>query len=72
MKAGNSIWESWRMAANDVIWEQNTYKVAILAADTDKDTTTRECIDDHIYGKGIWFSPPGYDLVFKYDTQLCV
>ncbi|MFA5002614.1 MAG: DUF6345 domain-containing protein [Methanolinea sp.] len=72
MKAGNSIWESWRMAANDVVWEQNKYKVAILAADTDKDTSTRECIDDHIYGKGVWFSPPGYDLVLKYDTQPCV
>jgi hypothetical protein len=71
LKQGDySIWESWQRAANYCIWEQNKYKVAILAVDIDKNTNTRECIDDHIYGKGTWFSPPGYDPGFKYESVL--
>jgi hypothetical protein len=71
LKAQNSVWESWKLAANDCVWEQNKYRVAILAVDIDKDLNTPECINDRIYGKGSWMSPPGYDLEFKYDSVSC-
>jgi len=72
MKGPYSIWGSWKKAANDCVWEQNKYKVAILAVDIDKNPNTAECVDDHIYGKGSWMSPPGYDLEFYFESVYCV
>jgi hypothetical protein len=71
LKGDDTIWYSWQQAANDYVWEQNKYKVAILAVDTDGNFNTRECVDDHIYGNGIWYSPSGYNPVIYYDSVYC-
>jgi hypothetical protein len=63
---GLTIWESWK-AATDYVVHSPGYKVGILAVDIDGNTNTKECIDDHIYGQGTWFSPPGYDVQFDQD-----
>jgi hypothetical protein len=63
---GSTIWKSWKDATDSVIHFPG-YKVGILAVDIDGNTNTEECIDDHIYGHGTWFSPPGYDVEFDQD-----
>jgi hypothetical protein len=67
-----TIWDSWQRAADYCITSPGVYKVAILAVDIDKDTGTKECLNDHIYGKGDWTSPPGYDVGFDYNVHSCV
>jgi hypothetical protein len=61
-----TIWYSWKYATDYVIHFPD-YKVGILAVDIDGNTNTKECIDDHIYGQGTWFSPPGYNVQFDED-----
>ena len=65
-----TIWEAWK-SAGDTIVHFPGYNVGILAVDIDGNTNTKECIDDHIYGQGTWFSPPGYNVEFDKDFYTC-
>lgn len=65
-----TIWESWKLAGDFVIHYPG-FNVGILAVDIDGDLNTEECIADHIYGQGTWFSPAGYDLHFDKDFHPC-
>ena len=71
LKNEYSIWNAWIRASNDCVWEQNKYKVAILAVDTDGNFNTRECVDDHVYMNGIWHSPSGYNPLIYYESVYC-
>jgi hypothetical protein len=69
-----SIWEAWKQAADDCV-HASGYRVAVLAVDIDGNPTTRECVDDHIYGQGKqWFSPQGKPNSdeFYYESYNCV
>ncbi|KUG05675.1 hypothetical protein ASZ90_016885 [hydrocarbon metagenome] len=66
MLDGSTIWEAWKSAC-DACVHSTGYSVGILAVDTDGDINTKECITDHVYTKGTWFSPAGYDLYFDQD-----
>jgi hypothetical protein len=68
---GKNIWESWKYATDAVVHFPG-YKVGILAVDIDGNTNTKECIEDHIYGQGTWFSPPGYNVQFDKDFHNCL
>lgn len=61
-----TIWDAWKSAC-DACVHSSGYSVGILAVDTDGDINTKECIADHVYTKGTWFSPAGYDLYFDQD-----
>lgn len=71
LRQGNTIWDSWKYATDSIIpWDG--YRVGILAVDIDGNTNTKECIDDHIYGHGTWFSPSGYDVQFDHEFHSCI
>lgn len=71
LKLGETIWEAWKYAGQ--YCAPSNYEVAILAIDLDGIPSSRDCVDDHIYGKGEWISPMGNPEAnnFVYYKEYC-
>lgn len=70
---GKTIWKAWYTATDRYeVPNDGSVRSAILAADIDGDLSTRDCLDDHIYGYGPSINPPGDPPEFQYETDDCI